>query len=127
MRSSPSRHQTRDAPTPAPPPPVRYQPPKVKPAGENGGAVRTKTPLVQEQVVEEEEVEEEEEEEVEEVEHVECCVEEKLQSIGVCPASYKWNRGFYTQSCGKCGKPVNNGYRCAGGSHYVCLLCVNSA
>jgi hypothetical protein len=72
-----------------------------------------------------EEEKEEEEEEEEETEQTNEQMMQKLANIGVCPANFQWNRGLYNDSCGVCSKPCNNGYRCSGGSHYVCLACVN--
>jgi SpoVK/Ycf46/Vps4 family AAA+-type ATPase len=63
----------------------------------------------------------------EEIDHA-AALKEKLQKVGVCPASYAWRFGSYEgNSCGKCSKTVYNGYRCEGGSHYVCQGCVNMA
>ena len=77
---------------------------------------------------EEDEEEEEEEEEEDRKEMTEAEALEKLKEIGVCPQSYQWIRGIYeNQTCQKCNCPFNNGYRCAGGTHYVCISCVNSA
>jgi hypothetical protein len=51
-----------------------------------------------------------------------------LAKVGLCPQSYEWQGGFYeTATCGKCKGGVFNGYRCAGGTHYVCMSCINSA
>ena len=51
-----------------------------------------------------------------------------LAKIGVCPQSYEWQRGYYENDiCGKCKRNVCNGYRCAGGTHYVCMGCVNQS
>jgi hypothetical protein len=75
----------------------------------------------------EQEEEEDEQEEKEEKQEDHAQLMEKLANIGVCPANYQWNRGLYVdQSCGVCAKTVHNGYRCSGGSHYVCLDCVNT-
>eukprot|EP00942_MAST-04A_sp_MAST-4A-sp1_P009961 g9961.t1 len=50
----------------------------------------------------------------------------RLREIGLCPQSFKWRHisNAHTQ-CQKCGKSFSSGYRCEGGSHYVCEDCVN--
>jgi len=73
-------------------------------------------------------VEEVVEEDVEEEVDYNAALKEKLLKVGVCPASYAWRFGSYEgSSCDKCDKTVHNGYRCEGGSHYVCQGCVNMA
>ena len=73
-----------------------------------------------------EQEEEAEEEEEQETELEQEALMEKLANIGVCPANYQWNQGLYLdKSCGVCSKTVQNGWRCSGGSHYVCFACVN--
>ena len=108
---------------------VRTRPPRVKKTPGGGGSnSRVKEAPTQEQVEEEYEEEEEEEEEEDRKEMTEAEALEKLKEIGVCPQSYQWIRGIYeNQTCQKCNCPFNNGYRCAGGTHYVCISCVNSA
>ena len=100
----------------------------IKTPGGGGSNSRVKEAPTQEQVEEEYEEEEEEEEEEDRKEMTEAEALEKLKEIGVCPQSYQWIRGIYeNQTCQKCNCPFNNGYRCAGGTHYVCISCVNSA
>ena len=50
-----------------------------------------------------------------------------LKSVGVCVEGFRWIPGTYNEPCGKCGQNTGRGYRCAGGSHYVCGRCVNMA
>jgi len=121
----------------APPPPpttLRYRPPRFKTeeggGGDNdsGSANCVKQPREIVKDAEEEEEEEEEDSNDDSAELSEAALKEKMGLIGVCPQNYSWNRGFYpSNTCGKCDKNVNNGYRCSGGSHYVCCACVNMA
>jgi formylmethanofuran dehydrogenase subunit E len=109
---------------------MRYRPPREKPQVGGGGAgsgLRVKAPKIVVKETEEEE-EEEEEGETEEVELSEEAVQEKLDAIGKCVANFDWNRGYYPDNaCDHCSNPVYNGYNCSGGSHFVCLTCVNTA
>jgi hypothetical protein len=54
-------------------------------------------------------------------------VQRKLLQIGVCPQKYRWRRITNCRHlpCQRCHKIFTSGYRCAGGTHYVCDECVN--
>lgn len=116
------------SPQPLPPPPHARgpQPPRVRTKLRKRDPPRRAERQRRRQPRTQEAVEQEEEEEEEEDAETEAAVMEKLAEIGVCPQSYKWLRGFFAEAtCGKCSGPVNNGFNCAGGSHYVCFGCVN--
>jgi hypothetical protein len=102
-----------------------------------------RAPPIERQAVEEEEeeeVEEEEEEEKEETLKEEAASTKKkklsraallkrLNAIGRCEQDFAWDTGQLVSasgsSCGNCGKPVVKGYRCKGGTHYVCEKCAH--
>ena len=50
---------------------------------------------------------------------------ERLAAAGVCPQNYTWNRGYFMNACGKCKGVVGNGFKCGGGTHFVCAACVD--
>ena len=47
-----------------------------------------------------------------------------LKKCGNCDEGYAWNAGSYSHQCDTCAKTTGDGYRCAGGGHYVCGKCV---
>ena len=64
---------------------------------------------------------------------------ELLNDMGVCPASFQWYRMATCQpcddsdgedksvgrgTCGRCGSGFADGFRCGGGTHFVCMACV---
>ena len=52
---------------------------------------------------------------------------ERLAEIGKCTAGYDWNQESNCGSpCGTCGRPFVQGFRCGGGTHFVCNECVLS-
>ena len=109
----------------------RYRPNRYK-EGRGGGGddddqqrIRNAPTIEITEVKEEEEEEEEKEEEEDMVEMSDKLLKEKMDKIGICPQSYKWLPGRGT--CMNCQQQFINGYRCAGGSHYVCKKCVNKA
>jgi hypothetical protein len=60
-------------------------------------------------------------------------VKTRLQSIGVCPQSFKWSRRTsMDEDCQKCGGKNTvvgsgrraGGFQCEGGSHWVCMGCI---
>ena len=102
----------------------RYRPNRYK-EGRGGGGddddqqrIRNAPTIEITEVKEEEEEEEEKEEEEDMVEMSDKLLKEKMDKIGICPQSYKWLPGRGT--CMNCQQQFINGYRCAGGSHYVC-------
>ena len=53
---------------------------------------------------------------------------EGLDDIGTCPDSYSWVRGRYASDlCGVCKCACYDGFRCTGGTHFVCADCVLKA
>ena len=76
---------------------------------------------------EEEEVESEEDIDVDAELELNEEVLERLAEIGKCTAGYDWNQESNCGSpCGTCGKPFVQGFRCGGGTHFVCNECILS-
>ena len=51
----------------------------------------------------------------------------KLRAIGLCPQGFNWSRIFQllpTGTCGLCAASFAHGWRCEGGTHYVCATCL---
>lgn len=52
-----------------------------------------------------------------------------LEQLGLCPANFEWFELNITdppnESCGICGYRLADGYRCGGGTHYVCMGCID--
>merc|ERR1712046_351827 len=55
----------------------------------------------------------------------EKAIQEALEAIGKGSAGYNWNDYNGDNVCDVCQKNFSSGYRCGGGSHYVCFHCVN--
>ena len=50
---------------------------------------------------------------------------ETLDDMGMCPESYSWIRGRYPNDlCNSCKCSCYDGFRCAGGTHFVCADCI---
>jgi len=54
---------------------------------------------------------------------------EALEHLGVCPANFEWFEidmcNPPNENCGICHYLLQDGYRCGGGTHFVCMGCVN--
>lgn len=55
---------------------------------------------------------------------------EALDGLGLCPANFEWLELNVAdppnENCGICGYRLSDGYRCAGGTHYVCMGCISA-
>ena len=111
----------------------KQRPQKIRTAPTDGGGNgrRERTRKAQERTAPAKEQEQEEDQIAEDEDEVEGISEKELAIlavVGKCPQMYEWTRGYYPDNeCGKCGKTVSNGFNCEGGSHYVCMGCVNQA
>ncbi|CAJ1421534.1 unnamed protein product [Effrenium voratum] len=79
-----------------------------------------------EEVKEEEQVPQQEGEKVVE----EMSTLDALECLGVCPANFEWFELNVADppdsNCGICGYRLADGYRCGGGTHYVCMGCIDA-
>jgi len=54
---------------------------------------------------------------------------EALDCLGVCPANFEWFelnvQDPPDENCGICAYKLADGYRCGGGTHYVCMGCIS--
>merc|ERR1712039_66461 len=52
-----------------------------------------------------------------------------LSCLGVCPANFEWFELNISdppnENCGICGYKLSDGYRCGGGTHFVCMSCID--
>jgi len=52
-----------------------------------------------------------------------------LDQLGVCPANFEWFELNVAdppnENCGICNYKLSDGYRCGGGTHYVCMGCIS--
>ena len=53
--------------------------------------------------------------------------QQKLIQSGPCPQGYEWDRrkGDFTHPCMKCKQQPADGYQCQGGSHWMCIKCID--
>ena len=60
---------------------------------------------------------------------LEALRQQKLQHLGKCSAGFEWDRrtGCFEGTCLQCGRSPNDGYQCQGGSHWVCIMCIDKA
>eukprot|EP00928_Gymnodinium_smaydae_P088713 TRINITY_DN72776_c0_g1_i1.p1 TRINITY_DN72776_c0_g1~~TRINITY_DN72776_c0_g1_i1.p1 ORF type:complete len:1670 (+),score=274.26 TRINITY_DN72776_c0_g1_i1:66-5075(+) len=53
-----------------------------------------------------------------------------LSCLGLCPANFEWYELNITdppnENCGICNYRLSDGYRCGGGTHYVCMGCIDA-
>jgi len=79
-----------------------------------------------EEVKEEEKVPQQEGEKVVE----EMSTLDALDCLGVCPANFEWFELNVAnppdENCGICQYRLSDGYRCGGGTHYVCMGCIDA-
>jgi len=54
---------------------------------------------------------------------------EALDQLGLCPANFEWIEINVVdppdENCGICGYRLSDGYRCGGGTHFVCMGCIS--
>jgi len=52
-----------------------------------------------------------------------------LDALGVCPANFEWFeinlQDPPDENCGICLYKLSEGYRCGGGTHFVCMNCIS--
>merc|ERR1711869_25860 len=55
---------------------------------------------------------------------------EALECLGLCPAQFEWFEINIQDppdaNCGICAYKLSDGYRCGGGTHFVCLGCIDA-
>lgn len=55
---------------------------------------------------------------------------EALECLGLCPAQFEWFEINIQvppdANCGICAYKLSDGYRCGGGTHFVCLGCIDA-
>jgi len=55
---------------------------------------------------------------------------EALDQLGQCPANFEWFEINITnppdENCGICAYKLSDGFRCGGGTHFVCLGCIDA-
>jgi len=53
--------------------------------------------------------------------------QEKIRRAGKCSEGYEWDRrqGNFTGPCLMCGGSPGDGYQCQGGSHWMCIKCID--
>jgi len=53
-----------------------------------------------------------------------------LDALGLCPANFEWLEldimNLPEANCGICAYKLSDGYRCGGGTHFVCMGCVDA-
>jgi len=53
-----------------------------------------------------------------------------LECLGVCPANFEWFELNLAdppdENCGICHYRLSDGYRCGGGTHFVCMGCIDA-
>eukprot|EP00931_Biecheleriopsis_adriatica_P119606 TRINITY_DN9482_c0_g1_i1.p1 TRINITY_DN9482_c0_g1~~TRINITY_DN9482_c0_g1_i1.p1 ORF type:complete len:1700 (-),score=447.62 TRINITY_DN9482_c0_g1_i1:54-5153(-) len=53
-----------------------------------------------------------------------------LSCLGVCPANFEWFEidimNVPDELCGICAYRLSDGYRCGGGTHFVCMGCIDA-
>jgi SpoVK/Ycf46/Vps4 family AAA+-type ATPase len=53
-----------------------------------------------------------------------------LDALGVCPANFEWFEINIadppSENCGICHYRLQDGYRCGGGTHFVCMCCIDA-
>lgn len=53
-----------------------------------------------------------------------------LDQLGLCPANFEWFELSIAdppnENCGLCHYRLDGGYRCGGGTHYVCMSCIDT-
>lgn len=53
-----------------------------------------------------------------------------LECLGLCPANFEWFElnvaNPPAENCGICNYRLADGYRCGGGTHYVCMGCIDA-
>jgi len=60
----------------------------------------------------------------------EMSTRDALEQLGLCPADFEWFEVNVAnppdENCGICGYKLSDGYRCGGGTHFVCMGCIHA-
>jgi len=60
----------------------------------------------------------------------EVSTKDALEHLGLCPASFEWYEISPANppeaNCGICHYKLSDGYRCGGGTHFVCMGCIDA-
>jgi len=60
----------------------------------------------------------------------EVSTQDALDHLGLCPANFEWFEVNVAsppdENCGICNYKLSDGYRCGGGTHFVCMGCIDA-